>query len=247
MPSKRAAKLRRVIPDDELLAGKSYYSSGDIDQILKPRKFKADFNKAAFTRKLEGLASYCISSAHFDCLPPSERERKLSTLADQIDRIRRRITEAGGSQLSIVDHLRYAALCIAKEEGALPDFGPEKVQLAGQPAADSRDPDFMTYWPVESQLRKCIGDLDWLCRVTKRAEALAAQEKVDAGGNTEFVPLHLFIEEAMRIARESFDEDLKAYKNGLDAMGSAIDYLESCLRPLGYKAGRGAILKLLEQ
>jgi hypothetical protein len=247
MPSKRAAKLRRAIPADELLAGKSYYSLGDIDQILQPRTLKADFDKAVFMHKLEELASYCVLSAHLERLPPSERERDLSTLATQIDRLRRRIAEADESQLSIADDLRYAARCIAKEEGALPEFGPEEVPLAGQPAADPRDPDFVTYWPVERQVSKCIRDLDWLHKVARRAETIAAQEKQDTGRNTEFLPLHVFVEEAMRIARESFDEDLKAYKNGIDATGSGIDYLESCLRPLGYNGGRGAILKLLEQ
>jgi hypothetical protein len=100
--------------------------------------------------------------------PPSLMARKWATLAKQSERLFEQLTTLSASEYS---DLFEAMDQIARRNGALPDFEPERSVLPPLSNAEKEEaisPGYVTLWPVEAQFDTSLGVLVWL------AERLAA-------------------------------------------------------------------------
>ena len=206
--------------------GARYYSEDDINRILIGRKLKPDFDRARFTKHLEGLAFHCVFMDSQKRGTPSARERFFDSLEQRTNRLIETIAK-GRSEI----------------EHALRD----DPELSGQ------DP-----WSSIEQVTACLQKLTWLKSTAVQGKAKSAIEKTERGGNTQRLAPRFFIAEAMKLAELSFDENLKFGRpevfdetrdddlhSTFEAKGSAIDFLETCLRPLKYEGSPRSIYEIL--
>ncbi len=177
-----APPVRLPLTAKEREAKLTYYQTQDIDRILKTFKQRPGFDRVRFARMIENELSAGRKNP-----PPSAATRGWNRLASESVRLRDRL---GGLDHDALLDLIAAGEDLAKADGRLPDFEPERIEL---PPLDGK-PDSASWFlhhPVDRQIAKYREALDWLERCARRASERAADHHPETN------PLHDFVRAAL--------------------------------------------------
>jgi len=238
---------RAQLTHQEIEAGGSYYSEGDIDRIIDSIPDASEIDRERLKTELHWAADWYLSTAHgtlqFD-EAPSVRAKRWAALGSALKRAEYKLRALPPQAVS---ELNYAAERVAERKGKLPDFEPDILSARTFSEASGWYSEKVTTYAFAAgkQISKAQEAIQWLQIVVAEAEAGAIADKSVSGSKPPDEPKLSFCRYLDRILKEIFgQQEVRADipKSGEHATGPLADFLEACFAPLGIRDSRTALV-----
>lgn len=234
------------------------YTEEQLAQILRGFSLRRDSDRASFVKELNEIAWHgcvweTITAAEGT---PSERERRFRARAQQVAKLAIWLEELYGQEAVLHSedgdedrtdgltprdfdrrYLEHAARELTDQDGppGREEGSPHRWNRLDQAAVER-------LWNLHELL-------PWFKRCCESVADRLAAEKAVAGGNRAAEGLEYLVRQLTAFFAKHSAEPATAYsdRSSGEARGRLVDFLESCLEPLGYKRSRNSILDAIEK